>query len=1017
MLSGYTYKFHVDMSCIACVAKVREVLKECTFVKDLEINLSKKTVKVITKNLVHPDSIKKKLTQVKKTELISSPGEINTAYEADWSIDCPESMIQEILSVQRWCQGYEYDPHGKRTRIRFSPRVTNREDKVNKAFSKFHVRKIDNHDRNYLFRIQGLTTQNGEVIRNALNEKKAYIKSPAFINSETSVVSILANIEPGKLEPFVKMLNAHVKKKLREANLHKSACKLEYIKFQNNEQVAEEKADTYFNRAIINLIYCTILFFAGPYIGLPLTLMGQVVGLGVGLATLGVMWKTGKEFYKEAWTDFIQNGSFNMCFLIALGTGSAWIYSMTLVFFPTLFLTSALQYQFFPISMILMIINYGRGIRQRVQENSDQLVQSQIETYAQYQPQFADIVKVKTLNVSVASQPRNHQQLYYKSIRKNDIILVQNGKRFPIDGIIVSKTDTSVEQSALTGEHKSVAKKQGGSVFGGSLNIGNPVLIRATCDSKDSRLTKILKEVKKAKSSRPSMSALIDKIANIFVPAIVVIAALSGMGWLILGPAPQVTWALKSVMSVLLCACPCAMGLSIIPISLGVCEMFNKKIIVRDASVTEALAEVDTVVLDKTGTLTTPQVKEIDISRHARISKDKIMLAVAKLEKESHKSEHPIAQALIQCGLRPIMADITVSNQVESDTQGVSGIVTIDGEQHYLTLGSYPYLTEKKKCTVSNAFKKKGDDFLGMGMTATYIAIDKKCIGIVSLEHEPRKGAKKMIEGLKKLGIDAYMLTGDKKGPALNIAKKLGIDKTKVISDKDENGKQEYIVNLQKAGRKVAMVGDGVNDLLALEKADIRVSAGAYTNTAPDCQLALQKLNIDIAIIIARETMKNIKQNLGWTLFYNIISLTAATGLLYPIWGIVLNPVLASLLMALSSIFVIINSNRLSFEIKDKISFHEEKVIRAANIFEKIKDLFSLRSFGQTILMLANMSDSVRPKPPVLRVGEQQDLTKLDIASPGKVIFSAKLKKKKMGAESDYHTLPPRRSPRLSLTH
>ncbi len=850
---------------------------------------------------------------------------------------------------------------------------------VNRAFKLVKARRIENHNRNYLFRIRGLTAKNNDIIQQALNEKKAYIKSRALINSETSVVSILANIEPGKMDSFVSMLNSHIRRNLRAAKLPYRDCQLYSIKSKENEEDSVKIANSYFTRSLINGLYSVAVVLVLSYVGVPVTLFSQIVGLGVGFLTLGVMWKTGSDFYKEAWTAFVENQSFNMYSLIALGTLSAWAYSMMMIFFPATVLSAGLQYQFAPINLILWIVNIGRGVRCRVEESTRQMVQGQEETYAQYQPQFANRLEIDTLNVEHANEVAHHKQVYYKEIKKNDLILVKKGMRFPIDGVIVSQSQTSVEQSALTGEMRSVNKKKGDSIFGGSLNVDQSVIIRATSNGNRGKLSKILKAVKKAKSSRPSISNYTDRIANVFVPLIIAIAGLSAFGWLVFGPVPQLSWMMSSFMSVLLCACPCAIGLSIIPISIGIGQMFQKKIIVREASAIEALAEVDTVVWDKTGTLTTPKVKDVYISSQ-RMTKDKIMLIAAKLEKACDKSEHPIAQALIQYGLTPMRENITVTNDVQSDTQGVTGTVLIDRKAHRVTLGNLHYVTDKQKCEISATLKRKGENYLSKKQTPTYIAIDNRCVGVVGLAHDARKDAAQVIENLIKLGIDVYMLTGDKEGPAQAIAAKLGIKSSHVISNRKydekrkEDEKADYIKELQNAGRKVAMIGDGVNDLIAMKRANVPISAGAWTNTAKNSHLVLQKLNVDTAIIIAREIMKNIKQNLGWTLFYNTISIAFATGLMYPIYGVVLNPAVATMMMMLSSIFVIINSNRLIFEINDKLDIHEKRVPKPTTLFEKFKRAFSPASFLKTIFMIFDAVDGVKQKSPLTRTLVRQSV-------------------------------------------
>lgn len=955
---SFTYEFRIEYSCNSCVLATQKLLSSIDNVASFQTDLLNKTVKVTCKEYVDPELLRAELGNVKPTSLISAPSFLDIPYTMiskddisplEIDIDFPPLDDRDIermrgyLGLKHWPEEIFIDSSVSvcRFRIILKPNMQVSRSDIDELLD-YHERGkegryIVGHDKLIHFRILGLRSeQDAQAIDVALNDKNAYIKHK-LVNYSTQSILITANIEKKNVAAFIKMLNDHLKETYPEGSFI-----LEPIASpgNNNNDLLPITHTSFFRRALLNVAFVLGMILLGGYIPLPFTLMGKLVGLSLGGMTLSMMWKTGGEFYREAWNAFKRKGSSNMYTLIALGTGSAWVYSMMLVLAPGLFPIAALQYQFLAVNMILGIINFGRGIRVRAEDRTRQMVQSQAEIYAENQPQVAK--KVLTESPTIEGARLINQQIPYKTIKEGDIIFVDEGERFPVEGVIISETETMVEQAALTGESTLIYKKKDDPVFSGSFNNKHAVLIKATCDGDKGHLTRVMEEVAKSKSSTPSILGLVDKISNIFVPGIIGLTALTALGWLIIEPSLMI----NSAMSVLLCACPCALALAVIPISIGVYELLNQKILVRDASALEYLAKVNTVVWDKTGTFTTPAVEEVFIGDKKYRPAQVIQLA-ASLEKACLDDDdiHPIARSFID---KNSNRKFLPCRSAFKSAQGVTGVVVNEQAAFNIDVGSLSHMRENN-IEISDKYIKEEDRLLKSGKTATFIAINKQCVGVVGLKHRLRDDAQKAVSELRAMGIEVYLLTGDKKEPALDIAKKLKIPEMRVGYEMNKDDKRVYVNKLKKEGWIILGMGDGFNDLPFLDVCDVSGAVGSWTCAAGSSKLAFQKLNVVAAIIIARETMRNIRQNLYLTGFYNLISLAAA------VCG-VLNPVIASISMAFSSIFVIVNSSRLTFEVEHQLAMHEGKIARPATWSEKLKSLLSLNTFLQTMEMFLNMA-------------------------------------------------------------
>ncbi|MGE3317717.1 MAG: heavy metal translocating P-type ATPase [Candidatus Berkiella sp.] len=799
------------------------------------------------------------------------------------------------------------------------------------------------NEKTFYYGIKGLRDpKEANLIEETLNKNRAYIKS-CKVNYSTNTISVttFTSNDEAKQALLDRQIKIDIQSVVSSPNVS-----IKSVEPPKNDVLRGDNPKVFYRKAVINAIAALPWILLASFIPPPVTLLGQAIGVVIGGATLGIMYKTGKEFYADAWHELIKNRSSNMNTLIALGTGSAWFYSMILVLMPWLFPVAALQYQFLAVNMILFIVNFGKGLRAQAQERSKDQSQSLAEVSTRLQPQYVKRCKFKPGQPLHFERDVEVEEIEYCDINKDDIIQVKKDERFPVEGIILNDVETFVNQETLTGESKACNKKQGDEVFSGSLNTKNTVYIQATCKGKEGHLSRVLEDVAKATSSKSSISKLVDRLAVIFVPTIVSLSALTALGWYLLGPVPQIAFMLKSAISVLLYACPCALGLAT-PISttIGIYKLFNKGILVHNASALEAAAQVDTVVFDKTGTLTTPVISEFFVEENQSTwSRREILRYVASLEQGL---DHPIAKSferayVNQKSMQPLYQAVLDSAKHE---QGVSG--KVNGKD--VLVGNLSYL-ESRGIKVSDRCKEFESQNAKNGKTSIYVSIDKQCVSVVGLHHDRRDDAIKAIEDLQKLNVDIFMLTGDEMGPAQAVANKLGI--RKVYANHNADMKKKFIANLRRAGRVVAMVGDGFNDLKPIDEADVGIALGSWTNASATADIALQNLNVATMLIIAKQTMRNIRQNLLWTAFYNIFGIIAASGLLYPFFGFILNPIMASALMAVSSIFVVMNSSRLFYAIDEVVGLYEGVVTAPKTWLQKLLNFLSLDSLFQTIHML-----------------------------------------------------------------
>ncbi len=652
----------------------------------------------------------------------------------------------------------------------------------------------------------------------------------------------------------------------------------------------QQQYQTLWKRVWVAGLPALLMLIADMLLGiLPDVVSGRGFWLGISALTLAVMAYAGGHFFKGAWQQ-LQHGSSNMDTLIALGTGSAWFYSTLVVLFPEAVPSLARHAYFEAALVIIALINLGHALEMRARGRTS----AAIKNLMNLQPPIAHVLR-DGVEIDVPLE----------EVGLMESLRVRAGETIPLDAVVL-EGETRVDESMLTGESESVHKQQGDHVTGGTQNLSGTLLIQVSHIGADTVLAHIIERVREAQSSKPAIGRLADKIASVFVPVVVSIAVLSFILWYWLGPAPSLSYALVTSITVLVIACPCALGLATpIAIIAGIGKAAQAGILVRNGEALQQAAKIDTVVLDKTGTIT--QGKPVLQSIHSApdyAETEALRLAVS-LEKGS---EHPIAQALRQAALNKQLSTLTVSDFQELSGHGVSA--QYEGTRYYL---GNTRLMQHQQLDIS-AWQAALQSLDAQGQTPLFLANEQQILALLGVADALKDDAIASIRALQAQGLTVIMLTGDRQAVAERIAKQVGIER--YYAEVLPEAKLERISALQAEGRTVAMVGDGINDAPALARADVGFAIGAGTDVAiaaADVTLVGSSLQgISRAIHISKATTRNIWQNLFGAFVYNSLGIPIAAGILYPVMGVLLNPMLAGAAMALSSVTVVTNANRLT---------------------------------------------------------------------------------------------------------
>jgi len=608
------------------------------------------------------------------------------------------------------------------------------------------------------------------------------------------------------------------------------------------------------------------------------------------LATPIVLW-CGGGFFVNAWKQ-TQHRKANMDTLVALSTGIAYLFSLFNMIYPEFWHQRGLHAHvyFEAAGVIITFILLGRMMEEKAKGNTSAALKK--------------LMGLQPKNVTVLQADGSENLVPIEQVQKDDLLLVKPGEKIAVDGMVTGG-ESYVDESMLSGEPLPVLKTEGEKVFAGTINQKGSFRFRALKVGKDTMLAQIIRMVQDAQGSKAPVQKLVDKIAGIFVPVVIGIALLTFVTWVILGGENGLVHGLLTAITVLVIACPCALGLATpTAIMVGVGKGAQKGILIKDAESLELAKKVDAIILDKTGTITEgrPEVTGIQwLSGQAQSAS-----ILFSLEKQS---EHPLADAIVtyldkEAGILPLTA-----------------FQSITGKGAQADVGGQTYFAGNKKLMLENAvniapeLQTQAEEWLTESKTVIWFADQQQVLAVLAISDKIKETSVEAITRLKEMGIDLYMLTGDNEGTAKAIAKQTGIPhyKAEVLPHQ----KAEFVRELQEKGKIVAMVGDGINDSTALATADVSIAMGKGSDIAMDVAkmtiISSDLTKIPQAIHLSRKTVSTIKQNLFWAFIYNLIGIPIAAGILYPVNGFLLNPMIAGAAMALSSVSVVLNSLRLNF--------------------------------------------------------------------------------------------------------
>jgi Cu+-exporting ATPase len=616
--------------------------------------------------------------------------------------------------------------------------------------------------------------------------------------------------------------------------------------------------------------------------------------ISLALATPVVLW-AGAPFFARGWRSLV-TGNLNMFTLIAMGTGVAWAYSVVATLAPQAFppafrdMHGEVAVYFEAAAVITVLVLLGQVLELRAREKTSGAIRALLG-----------------LAPKTARRITEHgdEDVALDAIAAGDLLRVRPGEKIPVDGV-VTEGRSSVDESMVTGESMPVSKAEGAHVIGGTVNQNGGLVLRAEKIGRDTMLARIVDMVARAQRSRAPIKRLADQVAGWFVPAVIAAAVLAFAAWATFGPEPRFSFGLVAAVTVLIIACPCALGLATpMSIMVGIGRGAHAGILIRDAEALEQLESIDTLVIDKTGTLTEGRPKVVAVIAAAGVDEHQLLRLAASVERGS---EHPLARAILDAAQQRGLALSNVSDFASPSGKGATA--TVDGKS--VALGNAMLMRELEIATQNlDADAERARE---NGATAIYVAVDGRAGGVIAIADPIKPSAQAALRALRNDGLRIVMLTGDNVTTANAVAKTLRIDEIEagVLPER----KSEVVQRLRGEGRRVAMVGDGVNDAPALAAADVGIAMGGGTDVAIE-SAGITLLTGDLmGLVRARQlsqaTMRNIRQNLAFAFLYNAAGVPIAAGALYPLFGILLSPVVGAAAMALSSVSVIANALRLA---------------------------------------------------------------------------------------------------------
>jgi len=718
-------------------------------------------------------------------------------------------------------------------------------------------------------------------------------KVETALRAVDGVLSAVVNLaaERATVEMLATTPVAEVRRAVREAGY--DVLEVEGPEAEDYERAARARELTLLRRRLVvgTLLSLPVLWGSLAHMGLRIWTPAVLTNWYVQwLLTTPVQFWAGWQFYHGAWAR-ARHRSTDMNTLIAVGTSAAYLYSVAATVFPQWFRAGGLEPQtyFETAAIIIVLILFGRFLEARARGQTSEAIRRLLSL----QPPRARVVR-----------DGREVEVPVEEVVVGDTVVVRPGEKVPVDGII-REGRSALDESMLTGESLPVEKGPGDEVIGATINKTGAFTFTATKVGRDTVLAQIIRLVQEAQGSKAPIQRLADRVSSYFVPAVMAVAAATFLLWLAFGPQPALTHALVTFVAVLIIACPCALGLATpTAIMVGTGRGAEQGVLIRSGEALETAYRITTVVLDKTGTLTRGQPAVTDVRPVNGFSEREVLRLAASAE---WGSEHPLGEAIVRCA-RDLQIDPT---QPERFTAVPGHGVDADVGGRRVLVGN-PLLLREGSVSLDGA-EAIGMQLAREGKTPMYVAVDGTPAGVIGVADTLKPYSREVVEALRRMGLDVVMLTGDNRVTAEAIARQVGVDR--FLADVLPERKADEIRTLQGEGRRVAMVGDGINDAPALVQADLGIAIGAGTDVAiesADIVLLGEDLRgILTALQLSRQTMRTIRQNLFWAFFYNVVLIPLAAGALYPFFRVLLNPMLAALAMAFSSVSVVTNSLRL----------------------------------------------------------------------------------------------------------
>lgn len=658
---------------------------------------------------------------------------------------------------------------------------------------------------------------------------------------------------------------------------------------ESKKHEAEEAHLKYRIKQSVLAIFTGFPLMIASMSGLLPSLESQGFWLFIAIATFGIMYYSGGHFFSSAWNG-LKHKNTSMDTLVAMGTGVAWLYSMLIVLLPTLVPEASRHVYFEAALIVIALVNIGHVLEARARGKTNQAIEKLLSLQAKTARVLRD---GKAIDIPI------------EDVVAGDVVRVRPGEKIPVDGNIIEGV-SFVDESMLTGEPMPVSKSIHDEVIAGTMNDSGTFLYTATRIGAETTLAQIIETVRRAQSAKPDIARLVDKVASVFVPIVIVFALCTSLFWWLY--MDNITLALVTSMSILLIACPCALGLAT-PISMivGIGKAAEHGVLIRKGEALERASHLTTIVLDKTGTITEGKPQVTDIYTAEGILENEVLQLAAAVETGS---EHPLSKAIIQAAE---LKGLTINKAQDFQSNAGSGVsAMIDGAN--ILIGNESFL-QQNSIEIDGNMQKQAENMAKQAKTPTFLAKNNKLIAIIAIADPIKADAKQAIAALQAMGLKVQMLTGDNQQTALAVAKEVGIDN--VTAEVKPDDKDDVIAALQTQGEIVGMVGDGINDAAALARANVGFAIAHGSDIAiesADIVLMRSSLTaIPDAIRISEATLGNIKQNLLGAFIYNTLAIPVAAGALFISMGLLLNPMLAGAAMALSSVTVVSNANRLRF--------------------------------------------------------------------------------------------------------